>query len=157
MITKAIVESIVDRYTIKVRIPRLDRTENSSIRTPTEYLNEAIVCTLANYDPNIRVGDIVFVALDDQNEDEVIILGYLYREKRTETYADIILGDLNVKTRATLPNETFIGNINPIEISYLQGSKENLQQQINYLKTQVEELTELTSALVNEIKELKSS
>lgn len=157
MITKAIVESIVDRYTIKVRIPRLDRIETTSMRTSTEYLNEAIVCTLPNYDPNIRIGDIVFVALDDQNEDEVIILGYLYREKRTETYADIILGDLNVKTRATLPRETFIGNIKPTEIACLQGANESLQAQITYLKTQVEQLTELTNGLVKEVKELKST
>ena len=156
MITKAIVESIVDKYTIKVRIPRLDRTEYSSMRTPTEYLNEAIICTLGNYDPNIKVGDIVFVALDDQNEDEVIILGYLYREKRTEAYADVILGDLNIKNRATLPIETYIGNVKPIELSYIQGATGNLQSQITYLQDRVNKLMELTTSLVNEINNLKN-
>ena len=74
MITKAIVEAIVDTYTVKVRIPRIDRLEFNSIKTPTQYLNDAIICTLPNCDPNLSPGDIVFVAMDDQNEDEVIIL-----------------------------------------------------------------------------------
>lgn len=143
MITKAIVESLVDKYTIRVRIPRIDRVLETSMNTSNEHLSEALICTLSNCDPNIRVGDIVFVALDDQNEDEVIILGYLYREKRTEAYCDLILNELNVQTKAVLPKNTIIGDISSTDLLMIKNSKSNLQSQIDSITTQLNTLTEL--------------
>ncbi len=150
MITKAIVESIVDNYTVKVRIPRIDRLGFNSIRTSTEYLNEAIVCTLSNCDPNLQIGDIVFVALDDQNEDEVIILGHLYREKRTSTYCDLILNELVVNSNASLPIGTSIGEISYEELLMLKGANKTLQLEIDSLKTELEEIkSQLNSSSSN--------
>ena len=85
MITKAIVEKVIDNYNIRVRVPSLDRTYQSSVYTNNEDLNVAIVCTLPGCDPNIKVGDVVFVSLEETEEDRAVILGYLYRTKKTET------------------------------------------------------------------------
>lgn len=141
MITKAIVESVVDRYTIKVRVPRIDRTYASSIRTETEYLNEALICTLSNCDPNIQPGDIVFVALDDQNEDEAIILGYLYRETRTNALCDFILNSLTVNGQVTLPFETQIGIVQPSELQALSGVSDNISSTLRDFKQTLDDLT----------------
>lgn len=141
MITKAIVESIVDRYTVKVRVPRIDRTYASSIRTENTYLNEALICTLSNCDPNIQPGDIVFVALDDQNEDEAIILGYLYRETRTNALCDFILNSLVVNGQVKLPFETQIGFVQPSELQALTGISGNISSTLTEFKKKLEDLS----------------
>lgn len=153
MITKAIVDSIVDKYTIKVRIPRIDRVLQTSMRTSDDHLSEALICTLSNCDPNIRVGDIVFVALDDQNEDEVIILGYLYREKRTEAYCDLILNELRVCNKVILPKNTSIGDVNANDIIHLKNTKDNIQLQIDSLVTELSNLKIKLDALLPQLKE----
>ncbi len=141
MITKGIVEKIVDRYHVKVRIPTIDRTPSSSIHTNTENLNTALICTLSNCNPNIQIGDVVFVALDDQSEDDAIILGYLYREVMTPTYCDLILNRLNVESEVALPKNITIGDITYTELSQLIGANKNLQQQITSLQNQLDLLT----------------
>ncbi len=144
MITKGIVEELVDIYRIRVRIPLIDRTPQSSLHTSTENLNVALVCTLPGCDPNIKPGDVVFVAIDDTLEQEAIILGYLYRSKDTETYCDLVLNELTVKSKVTLPFETYIGNTTGKDISNLSGTRDNVQKQLDELKKQVDFLIEHT-------------
>lgn len=154
MVTKAIVEEIVDKYRIKVRIPILDRTSSSSIHTSTENLNTATICTLTHCDPNMRPGDIVFVAVDDR--DEVVILGWLYREKQTESFCDLSLSELKVNRSVELPSETTIGQISSSELSTLKGVNTNIQEQIDLLKSQVTNLYNTTSVTDERVERLIS-
>ena len=140
MITKGIVSQLVDDYTVKVRLPRLDRIENTSIKTTSQNLREAIMCTPPNCRPNLQLGDIVFVEVDDLNEDEAIILGQLYCENKSSTYSDFILGELMVQNRASLPKITSIGEVTSTDISYLKGTHSNIQYQINSLRDQISAL-----------------
>lgn len=140
MITKAIVEQIVDRYHIRVRIPVLDRTLQSSIHTPTEELNVALVCVPPNFSPNIKCGDIVFVSIDNTDEENVVILGYLYRSDETMPYADMILNELSVQSIAKFPADTTIGNVSGKEISMLSSVNDNIQRQIDHLQQQIDRL-----------------
>jgi len=137
MITKAIVEQIVDPYQIRIRIPKLDRMPQSSQHTKTSDLNIALVCTLPGCDPNIQIGDIVYVALDEKNEDEAIILGYLYRSKMTSTQCNMLFKDLAVSIRATLPDATTIGDVTSTEIQCLSGISDNIQDQLNSISQRV--------------------
>lgn len=154
MITKAIVDSVVDKYTIKVRIPRLDRIPISSNHTASRLLNEAVICTLNNCHPNLRPGDIVFVALDDENEDEAIILGYLYRQKQTESYCDLIMGELTVLNQVTLPKETTIGEIKYSNLNSLLGINGNIQGQLSSLQEQIIELSRIKELLAEKVNDL---
>ena len=45
MITRGIVEKIIDQYSVKVRIPILDKVGASDAATPTDELNTAVICT----------------------------------------------------------------------------------------------------------------
>ena len=146
MITKAIVEKVIDNYNIRVRVPSLDRTYQSSVYTNNEDLNVAIVCTLPGCDPNIKVGDVVFVSLEETEEDRAVILGYLYRTKKTETLCDMLLSKLNVANVAVLPEDTTIGNVSSFELQQLSGIRGNVQLQITQLQEQVARLTQLISA-----------
>ena len=146
MITKAIVEKVIDNYNIRIRVPSLDRTYQSSVYTNNEDLNVALVCTLPGCDPNIKVGDVVFVSLEDTEEDRAVILGYLYRTKKTETLCDMLLSKLNVANVAVLPEDTTIGNVSSFELQQLSGIRGNVQLQITQLQEQVARLTQLISS-----------
>lgn len=137
MITKAIVEQVIDKYSVRVRIPRLDRTTASSVHTATEDLNIATISTLPNCDPNLRPGDIVFIHLDRLNEDEAVIIGCLYREKRTEAFCDLILNSLTVNHECIFPYETTIGQVTSDELAFLHGVTGNIQNQLNLLQEQI--------------------
>ena len=97
MITRGIVEKLLDRYTIKVRMPILNRMKQNSNSILSDDLNEAVVSVPPNFDPNINVGDVVFVAFEDNNFGKPVVIGYLYRSNMTPTYGDIILNSINVK------------------------------------------------------------
>ena len=141
MITKAIVEDVIDRYNIKIRIPSLDRTPRSSVRTLSDNLDVAIICTLPHFDLKIQRGDIVIVAWEE-TEEEPIILGYLYRSKMTDTYVDCILSSVHVNNNAHLPHDTFIGDVMNHEIHQLTGIRANIQKQIDELQAKLIQLEE---------------
>lgn len=148
MITRAIVESIEDAYHVKVRVPTLDRANVSNVYTNTENLNPATICTLTQYDPNLQVGDIVFVGFEDRDLSTPVVLGYLYRSDKTLTYADQVLGTVEVLQKARLPHDTQIGSISYGNLKSLTGCDfqiklaiQNLQQQVSDLQQQLSKLT----------------
>ena len=120
--------------------------EKSNSFTNNEDLNVAIVCTLPGCDPNIKVGDVVFVSLEETEEDRAVILGYLYRTKKTETLCDMLLSKLNVANVAVLPEDTTIGNVSSFELQQLSGIRGNVQLQITQLQEQIARLTQLISS-----------
>ena len=134
MITRGIVEKLLDRYTIKVRMPLLNRMKQNSSSILSDDLNEAVVSVPPNFDPNINVGDVVFVAFEDNNFGKPVVIGYLYRSNMTPTYGDIILNSINVKIAANLSADTTIGDVSSTNISYLKGVTSNIQGQLNSLK-----------------------
>lgn len=142
MITKAIVEKVLDPYSIRIRVPQIDRVTSSSVHTADEDLDVALVCTLPGCHPNIKPGDIVFVSLDDTDEDRAVILGYLYRTKETETYCDLVLSKLKVLNEAKLPLQTSIGNVSAANIACLEGMNDNIKKKLDLLESKVDMLWE---------------
>ena len=140
MITRGIVEKLLTPYEIKVRIPLLDRIPISSVSTDVDSLNTAVVCTLPRCDVNLRPGDIVFVGFEDNQYDQVVILGVLYKETLTKESPNQQLQNLNVFGEAVLPQQTSIGDVTANNIKCLQGCKINIQQEIEMLKIQLENL-----------------
>lgn len=134
MVTRGIVEKLLDRYTIKVRMPLLNRMKQNSSSILSDDLNEAVVSVPPNFDPNINVGDVVFVAFEDNNFGKPVVIGYLYRSNMTPTYGDIILNSVNVKIAANLSADTTIGDVSSTNISYLKGVTSNIQGQLDSLK-----------------------
>lgn len=140
MITKAIVERVIDPYSIRIRVPQIDRIKSSSVHTADEDLDVALVCTLPGCHPNIRPGDIVFVSLDDADTDRAVILGYLYRTKETETYCDLVLSKLQVLNNVQLPANTSIGAVSASNIACLEGMDDNIKKKIELLEKKVDTL-----------------
>ena len=138
MITKAIVEAIVNAYSFRVRIPVINRSKDAAFHTPTEELYISSICTVAGCIPNVRVGDIVYVSFEDNDLSKPVILGYLYKDSYGDTLCDFNIGNLTVDGSTTLSSDTHIGDVTPNEISYLQGAKSNIQWQLDLHEKDIE-------------------
>lgn len=80
MFNKAIIEKRIDAYNYKVRIPRYNKTSYSSFSTDADDLYEAIVCITPGVFPVYDIGDIVFVQFENDQLNQPVIVGKLYRE-----------------------------------------------------------------------------
>lgn len=136
---KGIIESISGN-TATVRIPELNKIDGAVGATPSNELATSIICTLPGYIPNLRVGDIVIVGLENFNVANPIILGLLFNDNVQNRQPDIFAGSINVSVNATLPKDTTIGEVSAATIEYLIGLESNAQLQLNELKKQAEEL-----------------
>lgn len=138
MITKAIVEEIVDTYRLRIRIPVIDRMSDlSAVSNSESDLNVAAVCSLPNCHMNLQPGDIVFVSIDDLVPDDIVVLGSLYCSKETKSLCDMLIQRLNVTTEVVLPDNTTVGNVLPEELSQLSGVRDNIQKQIDALRDMI--------------------
>ena len=140
MIYKGIVESIDNKYAVKVRIPLLHRTTKSNEYTSVEDLPEACICTLPNSSVKLELNDIVFVAFENNDESRPIIIGHLYKEAISKGYLSTKFLNLEVEDETKLSTETTIGNISYSELSTLMGIKENIQQQLNQIIARLDNL-----------------
>ena len=135
MVTKGIVEEIINIYQAKVRLPVYDGFADTKNATPSNELTIASICNIPNIYNTIAVGDIVYVAFEDNDLGNPVILGQLYKEEMN-TLADIKLNSANinqlaVNKNASLPQNTSIGSISSKEIAALSGVKDNIQNQID--------------------------
>lgn len=137
MITKAIVEEVVSPYQVKVRVPILDKTSNAVLATSADSLNIATICTLPNCYINIKVGDIVFVAFEDNTYYKAVVLGHLCREATTTSYADITVDKITSNSTARFSDETYIGEVTPENIKQLVGCSDNIQEQLNLINARI--------------------
>ena len=142
MITKGIVEQIVDDYTYKVRLPLYDGITSAPTFTSTDDLNIATVNCPPNCRYNLHIGDIVFVGFEDNDMGKPIILGFLYSDKSMSTSCDLTLNSLIVKVNTKLSDDTSIGEVSSQDIRNLVRTKGNIQQQIDLLSKRIKELEE---------------
>lgn len=142
MITRGIVEEVIDRYNVKVRLPLLDGVDGGNIRKTKDELRTMVICTLPRVDLNLQVKDIVFVAFEDYGETNAVVLGCLFRENATSTLASINASTLFVENGAELPNSTSIGQVTAGEIECLSGVSDNIQKQLNSIFDRLKTLEE---------------
>ena len=140
MIYRAIIEEVVDKCTAKVRIPLIHRSSMSNQYTHEANLPEAKICTLANTEPNIRVGDVVVVAFENNDSTKPIIIGYLYTGNEYGTYTSPKVNSLKVNLDTKLSEDTTIGTITYNEILQLKNIKENIQESINQILNRLDNI-----------------
>ena len=153
MITKGYVVEIIDEFNIKVRMPIIDAIEGAREATTNDNLSIATICSLPNISNQLSVGDVVFVGFEDNDIGKPVILGHLFKQDSNiisdnsvplynNTLLNGVFGQLFTNSITKLNKITYIGDITPTEISYLQGAKDNLQAQIDELKRELQELKE---------------
>ena len=142
MVTKGIVEEIIDAYSARVRIPFFNGLQGTASATETKDLYIATIATLPNCKLNLQLKDIVYLAFEDNKFDCPVIIGQLSREATTDRNAVLRVDTLNTNVDAYLPSYTYIGDITPQEISHLKGVNKNLQTQLKILSERIAKLEE---------------
>lgn len=119
MIQKAIIEEIIQGgYQARVRIPRYNKAASSPTATDTGDLAIATICTFPGVHPSYQLGDIVFVGFENEEINQPVILGLLYRENMGNSMSDMVdvilpseqLGSVN-------HTQEFSGNLSDININ----------------------------------------
>lgn len=129
MITKAIVEQIINKNSVKIRIPILDKVVDASTGISIENCQIATECVLPNFYYNFNVGDIVFVDFEENNMDTPVILGYL--TNTSNQFTDGSLFSINVENDTTLPSNTSIGIVSKEELECIETTTNNIQNDID--------------------------
>ena len=137
MLFKGTVEQLVTPVTARVRIPFLHKISSSLSYTETQDLPIAHICTLPNVHISLKIGDVVIVGFENNDLSKPLILGHLFTETESSTFASPIFNSLEILQDTRLGSNTSIGQISAQDIYCLFGVKENIQQQINQLKTEI--------------------
>lgn len=124
MIVKGIVESVISKTELKVRIPFLNGAREQVDSATTDELPSASVCQIPNVDFEISIGDIVWIEFENNRWESPVIIGFLNNSPKTTV--DYTAKNINVSQSATLPTDTRIGEVLPSEIDCLRGVTQNL-------------------------------
>lgn len=131
MITKAIIEKVISDYEVKVRIPLLDSTTAFKQSVDIDGLSSATICISPKSRFIPAVGDIVFVAFEDNDAGKPVIIGCLQKETGNISSLDLNVESLNASSSINLSNNTTIGNLSYEKINSLFDIKD---QEIDELK-----------------------
>lgn len=83
MIQRGIIEQILDKYLVQVRIPVYDKAKSSSAGTKTSDLAKSIICVSPGTEVNYVLGDVVLVGFENDEISKPVVLGLLYRSNKT--------------------------------------------------------------------------
>lgn len=147
MITRGIIEALVDRTTVKVRIPILNNASFVSGHTSEADLSDAKICILPRCDLNIQLGDVVIVGFESNDLSKPIILGYLYGPSDNSYPMNLVSRSFTATDNAILPQNTSIGSVSQVEISHLSGVTSNLQNQLDKAVSYSKQLEERIAML----------
>lgn len=151
MLARGIIDSIIDKTTVRVRIPVLNNVDFISGHTVSQDLPEATFCTIPHIDLNLKIGDVVIVGFETNDFTKPIIIGYLYGAAKSCQPASLNLNGLSIQERAQLPQNTQIGAVTPSELSYLSKCESNIQDQLNRALILIEQLQNKVTALEEKI------
>ena len=104
MVTKAIVEEIIDAYSARVRIPIFHKISNSSFATVNDNLPIAPICAMPGTKMSLKPGSIVYVAFELGKPERPVIMGVLSRAEE-EASSDLNVRSLNVEVSCKLPKD----------------------------------------------------
>ena len=137
MITKGIVEKVVNDTTLVVRMPVFNKARNSIGATATNQLPQACVCTIPNCRPHYRIGDIVIIGFEEDDDSKPVILGALYLQEGNNGFTDLACQVLNVDISCRLPEDTSIGELSSAILNSLSGIRSNVQNQLDKLEARI--------------------
>lgn len=119
MIQKAIIEEIIQGgYQARVRIPRYNKAASSPTATDTGDLAIATICTFPGVHPSYQLGDIVFVGFENEEINQPVILGLLYRDNMGNSMSDMVDVILPSEQLSSVNHtQEFSGNLSDININ----------------------------------------
>ena len=126
MTFRAIITQVIDNYHCKVRIPQLNKIKEALGATPDSELYTATIAAISGIQPAYRVGDAVFVTCENSDNTSPLIIGLIYNSKSKLRQSDCYFGSAVINSKAVLPKDTAIGNVNSTNIECLEGLTDNI-------------------------------
>lgn len=130
MVTKGIIEEL-QGYKALVRLPVYDDIYGSRYGTKKENLPSATYCSVANIQTPLSIGDVVYVAFEDNDMSKPVIIGHLYRKAGQNAEVGLQLSTLSTDSTTKLSTDTWIGKVTPNELASLSKITGNIQAQID--------------------------
>lgn len=149
--TRAIIEQVIDKAHVRVRIPEYNDVAGTDNATPVNELSIATVCCLPGSNPSYKVGDIVYVTFERGNIEMPVVVGLLYGATTSYTASDLEGDSLSIKVNCELPQDTCIGNVTSKNISHLANCRNNIQRQIDVIVERINAIIIDTSINEDEI------
>lgn len=129
MITKAYIISKTENNTYRVRIPIFESNNNQSTELTEIAEDTPIFEASLSYNPgtidSYKEGDVVYISFEDNDYDNVIIIGKLYQGNEDEVTNYQAAQTLNVVGETELTNETYIDGININDLFLKQSDFNN--------------------------------
>lgn len=130
MIEKAVIQSKIDLYRFKVRIPSINKIASAVGGTSDEDLFEATVLNTPGINPHYDAGDVVFVEYENDDIRKPVIIGLLYHSEQKLSSSDIVASSMNVLLNSKFSNDICIGDVDYRALSSLISGEGPTQQQI---------------------------
>lgn len=116
MITKAYIISKTENNTYRVRIPIFESNNSQSTELAEIAEDTPIYEASLSYNPgtidSYKAGDVVYISFEDNDYDNVVIIGKLYQGNEAEIANYQAAQTLNVVGETELTNETYIDGVN---------------------------------------------
>ena len=87
MIQKAIIESIIDDYSVKIRIHKYDKMYNDGLTY--DELSTGIICSIPGTNVKYSVNDVVLVGFENNELGKPVVLGLLYTNKESDSTINV--------------------------------------------------------------------
>lgn len=129
MLCKAIVESVLDNgYSVKIRVPHLDKLYSTMASTLNNRLLVASVLTSPGIFPAYKQGDIVFVDFEEEDYFKPVVVGRLHRKSGVTSSSDVVAESIQALVNLDVPTDV---NKNDAKLQYLEDSVNNLYSREN--------------------------
>lgn len=149
MVTRGIVQQIISKHEAKIRVPMFGMIEEEDDEEQVNELPVARICTIPGCLPNLKKNDIVLISIEDNDLNNVMIMGVLIPDNDAVGTSDVTFNSLKVNTDVKLPKNTSIGDITSDNLFMLKGINSNVQGQLDDNKSQKIELLDWLSTTLN--------
>jgi hypothetical protein len=147
MINKGFIERTAEGE-LRVRVLERNGEKGAAGSTPTRDLSETVLPVRNGVTNDYQDGDAVFVDWEKDIGD-AMVLGKFH--SATDIMPSYTMSTLEVQGKATLNQDTSIGNVSPKDIAMLQGVTSNVQLQFQKItddyETKIKALSDRIKAL----------
>lgn len=163
MISKAFIEKKIDDYTYKVRIPRFNKSSSSTYSSKDIDLYTATICYLPGIIPYYDINDVVFVAYENNESSNPVIIGKLYRASDESNSTSAVNTDLMEQIEDSDTNFSSVfdsvldNTIDAATINQMKKDIADLKISVTNIDKSIESLDKTTTEINNTIKTLDNS
>jgi hypothetical protein len=136
MVTRATVDKIISKEELSVIIHAYDIVEEGPDDSELSSTQTARISCPPGLIPEFKVGDIVFVCIEDNDLGVPVVMGKLILDDCSEENigkSNAYLNTLNVSGSAKLSSSTSIGEVTQENIKCLKGVNKNIQDQLDFI------------------------